>query len=244
MNVKKIILTTLMVVFLSACGQSEYEKVKLQAEAGNPEAQRQLANLYRKGEVVSKDTEQYLRWLTAASDQGLALAQLELAMAHMPGGLAERDEVEAVRLMGLLVDQEGADSSYLHLGTYSLLMESHFGGDEVSKLRDEMGRMEYLRLSQEASRAISNQRKLARFTAVRYAVCGSLVAGVDPDNAAAWAITARRYAVEGGADPDILIRTTYNRAGEVLVNQIRRSVANQDAFYISRLWEHCEKLAR
>jgi uncharacterized protein len=66
------------------------------AEKGDAEAQYYVGRMYEKGQGVSKDQEQVVKWYTLAAQNGHAGAQYRLAVGHAYGfaGL-ERDEQEA-----------------------------------------------------------------------------------------------------------------------------------------------------
>jgi TPR repeat protein len=65
------------------------------AQAGNPEAELQLAILYAKGEGVAQDYSIAARWFRAAAEQGLARAQYDLGVLYERGRGVLADPVQA-----------------------------------------------------------------------------------------------------------------------------------------------------
>lgn len=81
---------------LAGCGaeaQQAFEKMRQQAEQGDPEAQLELAFMYAEGKGIKRDAEQAIAWARKAAQQGHAEAQTELAYAYDVRGEHE----EAVR---------------------------------------------------------------------------------------------------------------------------------------------------
>jgi TPR repeat protein len=82
---------------LHAVEKNQYETAfgifKKLAEAGDREAQYNLAMLYRAGKGVAKDPEKGAHWFRRAADQGLAEAQFQLGYCYDKGeGVEQSDE--------------------------------------------------------------------------------------------------------------------------------------------------------
>lgn len=65
------------------------------AQAGDPEAELQLAILYAKGEGVTQDYGTAAKWFRAAAEQGLARAQYDLGVLYERGRGVPTDPVQA-----------------------------------------------------------------------------------------------------------------------------------------------------
>jgi len=66
------------------------------AEAGNPEAQLQLAIVYAKGDGVPQDYATAVKWFRAAADQGLPRAQYDMGVVYERGRGVTADAEQAV----------------------------------------------------------------------------------------------------------------------------------------------------
>jgi TPR repeat protein len=82
---------------LLAVEKNQYETAfgifKKLAEAGDSEAQYNLAMLYRAGKGVTKNPEQGAQWFRRAADQGLAEAQFQLGYCYDKGeGVGQNDQ--------------------------------------------------------------------------------------------------------------------------------------------------------
>jgi TPR repeat protein len=86
------------------------------AEAGNLDAQFQLATAYREGlHGLPKDHALALKWFRAAADQGYAAANLSLAVMYQNGWGTEKNLPESFRLASLAANQHNADAQ-VHIG--------------------------------------------------------------------------------------------------------------------------------
>ena len=84
------------VASLALLGCSETDRMWIKAELGGLDSQVALARLYSLGEGgLERDEAAALRWYTAAAEQGLAIAQFNLAIALARGDGVPRDYVEA-----------------------------------------------------------------------------------------------------------------------------------------------------
>ena len=96
----RILLLTIVVLFLSACSSEEFDKahtelfdkVSTLAEQGSADAQSDLGLLYTKGEGVTQDYKQAVKWYRKAAEQGDALAQNSLGVAYEQGKGVKQDK--------------------------------------------------------------------------------------------------------------------------------------------------------
>ena len=77
------------------------------AQAGDPEAQYNLATLYRGGKGVERNLELAFSWTCMAAEQGIALAQTRLGVAYGSGEGVAADPIEAHKW--LLIAESGGD---------------------------------------------------------------------------------------------------------------------------------------
>ncbi len=106
---------------ISADGQSmtayELAETRLLAEwVGLADEQHTLATVYYKGDGVTQDYAEALRWYRKAAEQGHADSQYQLAVMYDKGEGEPRDYAEAVKWYRHLADQ-GLVSAQYHLGT-------------------------------------------------------------------------------------------------------------------------------
>jgi ankyrin repeat protein len=85
--------------------QQASELLRPLADQGNPEAQYQLAALYRSGRGVTQDLQEYLRLLKASADGGYGPAQYQLGLAYETGSLVEADLALARQWLSAAADQ-------------------------------------------------------------------------------------------------------------------------------------------
>jgi TPR repeat protein len=74
-----------------------YATVRLKAEAGDAEAQYELAWRHALGNGLPLDDEAAVRWLQSAAEKGHPLARNNLGARHVSGDGVPRDLVEAYR---------------------------------------------------------------------------------------------------------------------------------------------------
>src|SRR5262245_11876098 len=86
------------------------------AKAGNPEAQYQLASLYRSGRGVPQDDGLAFKWMKASADQGHKKAQFNLANMYLAGRGVARDVNHARTLLSKAAAQ-GHDEAAKLLAT-------------------------------------------------------------------------------------------------------------------------------
>lgn len=82
---------------------------------GNAQAQNQLGDLYREGEVVTQDLAEALRWYQLAADQGDPHGQNNLGSMYLNGLGVEPDFAEAVKWYRLAAEQ-GEPMAQYNLG--------------------------------------------------------------------------------------------------------------------------------
>jgi uncharacterized protein len=96
------------------------------AEAGDPNAQYLLGNLYADGKGVARDDAAAFKWFRLAADQGNAAAQYNVAVSYAAGVGVPKSDVEAARWFRRAAEQ-GMPVAQLNLG----LM--HAAGNGVAK---------------------------------------------------------------------------------------------------------------
>lgn len=240
-KVRSLVALILVGLFLVACGPSEYEETKLRAEEGDAEAQYRLHRMYER-EDKPEESE---RWLAAAFDQGFPRARSAVASIAWDEG----DKIEAIRLWGLVVDNNVENNSepvmdptagaILLLGGWE-----DFGAEEKVSLIDEMGQTQFLTLSESERQELNDQRDLDRLRAIRYAICAVLYSVVgSQEGAELFAKGAGYYATEGRADPESVWTSTSALAQEVFLNQAEAGGENRDGAYFEIHHDSCTQLA-
>jgi TPR repeat protein len=89
------------------------------AERGEAEAQRQLGNIYARGEGVPRDYAEAVLWFRKAAERGDAKAQVALAEAYYWGNGVPRDYAEAVRWARTAAEAGDAEAEYALAVSYS-----------------------------------------------------------------------------------------------------------------------------
>lgn len=85
------------------------------ANDGNAQAQNQLGDLYREGEVVTQDPAEALRWYRLAADQGDPHGQNNLGSMYLNGLGVEQNLAKAVKWYRLAAEQ-GEPTAQYNLG--------------------------------------------------------------------------------------------------------------------------------
>ena len=109
----------LFLVFLCSVANSlplNFESILEQAEAGDPEAQYAVGEMYALGVFVPQDINGAIKWFKLASGQGHPDAQFQLAVAYEGGDHLPLDIAEAHRLY-LLAAEQGHMGAQCNLGT-------------------------------------------------------------------------------------------------------------------------------
>lgn len=90
--------------------ESEFEKVRQQAEQGDAMAQNSLGWKFRLGEGVEKDEFEAVYWYRKAANQGLDVAQYNLGLAYDFGRGIDKNETKAVYWYRQAAEQGNADA--------------------------------------------------------------------------------------------------------------------------------------
>jgi TPR repeat protein len=93
-----------------------FEALKLQAEKGNAQAQLRLAEAYSTGTGTAPDMAEAAKWHRRAAEQGLAEAQLLVALDYAHGKTNTHEEVRWMRKAA----EQGLAQAQLDLGLYYL----------------------------------------------------------------------------------------------------------------------------
>ena len=91
---------------------SSIQRLRMQAERGNVEAQFALAQAYDRGRDVPKDKTEAVRWYRVAATQGDAFAQNALGDNYWEGTAVPKDDKEAVRWWRLAATQGFAPAQH------------------------------------------------------------------------------------------------------------------------------------
>jgi Sel1 repeat len=86
-----------------------FEELKAKAEAGDAESEYQVGLAYTKGQGVTKNEVEAVKWYRKAAEQGNAAAQDNLGVCCAKGQGVAKDEVEAVKWFREKPDIEYAD---------------------------------------------------------------------------------------------------------------------------------------
>jgi uncharacterized protein len=82
------------------------------AEQGNADAQYNLGVMYRKGEGVTQNDKEAVKWYRLAAEQGNVRAQFNLGLMHHNGDGVVQDYKEAVKLYRLAAEQVHATAQF------------------------------------------------------------------------------------------------------------------------------------
>ena len=129
-----IIITCTMLLLMNACGNSRplptaqdkssqvvkqaagpssvIQRLRMQAERGNVEAQFALAQAYDRGRDVPKDKTEAIRWYRLAATQGDAFAQNALGDNYWEGTGVPKNDTEAARWWQLAAAQGFAPAQH------------------------------------------------------------------------------------------------------------------------------------
>jgi hypothetical protein len=89
-----------------------YEAFQGMAGLGDAEAQYYLGRMYAKGQGVTEDQAEAMKWYRKAADQGYAKAQFSIGAAYQTGKGAQQDYVEAVKWFNKAAEQGDAEAQY------------------------------------------------------------------------------------------------------------------------------------
>ena len=87
---------------------STAQEFRKAAEQGNATAQYNLSTCYAKGEGVTQDIEEAVKWLRKAAEQGLAVAQCALGSCYAYGDGVTMDKGEAAKWFRKAAEQGDA----------------------------------------------------------------------------------------------------------------------------------------
>lgn len=104
---------------------SRFKELLPKAEAGNAEAQFQIAKMYESGDGVQKDPQQTLNWLIKAADQGHAKARYTLGWMYANGLTVRQDYFLAAKYYRLAATFNNDPEAQYRMG------ELHFNGRGV-----------------------------------------------------------------------------------------------------------------
>src|ERR1051326_2423271 len=147
--------------------QKPIEEVKAKAEAGDADSQVELGLRYVKGEGVTKDQVEAVKWFRKAAEQNFARGQYDLGVCFYAGEGVAKDQVEAVKWYRKAAEQNYAKAQY-NLGI------CYYNGEGVAK--DQVEAVKWYRKAAEQNDADA-QRDLG--------VCYQKGAGVEQDHAEA-----------------------------------------------------------
>ena len=100
------------VVLQAAGSNSSIQRLRMQAERGNVEAQFALAQAYDRGRDVPKDKTEAVRWYRLAATQGDAFAQNALGDNYWEGTGVPKDDTQAARWWRLAAAQGFAPAQH------------------------------------------------------------------------------------------------------------------------------------
>ena len=87
-------------------------ELKARAMQGDADAQFNLGHMYAKGEGVSKDATEAVKWWRMAAEQGFAIAQNSLGLMYDRGIGVPKDATEAVKWFRKAAEQGDADAQF------------------------------------------------------------------------------------------------------------------------------------
>lgn len=104
---------------------SRFKETLPKAEAGDAEAEFQVANMYESGDGAKKDPQQTLNWLIKAADQGHAKARYKLGWMYANGLTVRQDYFLAAKYYRLAATFNNDPEAQYRMG------ELHFNGRGV-----------------------------------------------------------------------------------------------------------------
>lgn len=83
------------------------------AEKGDLEAQKELAERYYKGDGLKQDHKQAVHWYKKLAETGIANAQLTLGLMYIKGSGIKKDDAQAVHWLTMAAEQRMSMAQYL-----------------------------------------------------------------------------------------------------------------------------------
>ncbi len=111
-TIKKCWLVLLNALFAERVLAADIDEWHKQAKAGDALAQYNLGNAYYKGEGVTQDAREAVKWYRLAAEQGLAKAQSNLGVLYAKGEGVTQDKRETVKWWRLAAEQGHASAQY------------------------------------------------------------------------------------------------------------------------------------
>ena len=110
-------LLVLCLVFVHPQPQSqlstqEISRLQTEAQSGNLDAQLKLARAYERGNGVSKNDQEALKWYRSAAEHGNPEAQENLGVIYLAGEIVKQDKHEAFAWFQKSARQGNADAMY------------------------------------------------------------------------------------------------------------------------------------
>lgn len=88
-------------------------QLRMLAAEGDGQSKLLLGLAYERGDGVTRDDREALRWIRLAAEQGVADAQLQLGRRHLQGRGVPQDDAEARRWLELAARQGQAEARQL-----------------------------------------------------------------------------------------------------------------------------------
>jgi TPR repeat protein len=95
--------------------EPSYLKLRKLADAGNAMAQNGVGNFYAEGKFVAKDETVALQWWTKAAEQGVPVAQYNVAQAYLRA-IHHKDEFDRINTWLLKAAEQGFLNAQIDLG--------------------------------------------------------------------------------------------------------------------------------
>ena len=92
--------------------EESFEKIKMRAEDGNAPAQFKLGIMYFKGQEVTQNYREALKWFQRAAEQKLPEAQYNTGLMYYEGKGVSQNFTEALKWFGKAANQNNAKAQY------------------------------------------------------------------------------------------------------------------------------------
>lgn len=110
---RRFLVLLLLISLPAVLAASGLDRLRADAERGDPWAQLNLGAAYDNGTGIPSDPAQAILWYRRAADQGLAQAQFNLGHSYAMGNGVNQDYPEAVRWLTLAARQGMAEAQFL-----------------------------------------------------------------------------------------------------------------------------------